>query len=65
MQNMNDLSNERKELLEKFTQAKRDLERVHNENKALKAENQKLQKELHEQGDAVQNLVTYINENHG
>lgn len=60
MGNMSDLSTERKELLDKFTKAKRELERANRENQALKAENEKLQDELVEKGDAVQSLFSYI-----
>lgn len=60
MGNMSDLSTERKELLDKFTKAKRELDRATRENQALKAENEKLQDELVEKGDAVQSLFSYI-----
>jgi regulator of replication initiation timing len=60
MGNMSDKSQARKDLLDEFSRAKRDLKRVSEENEALKVQNEKLQDELVDKDEAVQNLFSYI-----
>lgn len=60
MGNMSDKSQDRKLLLDDFSRAKRELERVNQENEALKVQNEKLLDELVDKDEAVQNLFSYI-----
>lgn len=60
MGNMSDKSQARKDLLDEFSRAKRDLKRMNEENQALKVQNEKLQDELVDKDEAVQNLFSYI-----
>lgn len=60
MSNFNDLANDRMKHMEEYFTAKADLERVAQENAALRAENQKLSDQLAEKDTALQNLFSYI-----